>query len=101
MTPEAFAYWLQGFLEVGNPESISRTQIQIIQDHLDLVFNKVTPDRKEPEDPFNHLHDPAPILCSSMEKVDIADDKPFEPKKGIAKRYNFGTKDHNGTQRYC
>jgi hypothetical protein len=45
MTPEQFCYWLQGFMEVGYPTSIDAAQIEIIRDHLDLVFEKVTPNR--------------------------------------------------------
>lgn len=33
-----FAYWLQGFLEITNPESISKEQTEIIKKHLALVF---------------------------------------------------------------
>ena len=46
MTTEQFVYWLQGFMETADPKTINETQTQIIKDHLDLVFNKVTPDRK-------------------------------------------------------
>lgn len=52
MTPEQFVYWLQGFFEISNPESLNVTQTQIIQDHLKLVFKKETPDfRHNPYDP--------------------------------------------------
>jgi hypothetical protein len=48
MNAEEFAYWLQGALEM-NPEMLKNgmtpEQAQTIQDHLDLVFDKVTPDR--------------------------------------------------------
>ena len=47
MTPENFTYWLQGFFEISNPNKLDETQVQIIKDHLDLVFNKVTPDRSK------------------------------------------------------
>lgn len=49
MTPEQFCYWLQGFIELaGNDlEQINAARIQVIRDHLDLVFNKVTPDRRQ------------------------------------------------------
>lgn len=43
MTPEQFTYWLQGFAEVSNSKTITEQQWKIIQDHLKLVFNKVTP----------------------------------------------------------
>jgi hypothetical protein len=37
-----FAYWLQGFSEIhGNPPTDA--QWKVIQDHLALVFSKVTP----------------------------------------------------------
>ncbi len=47
MTPENFVYWLQGFLEVGNPVTINKEQLRIIRDHLSLVFKKETPDRNQ------------------------------------------------------
>jgi hypothetical protein len=47
MTPENFTYWLQGFFEISDAKKLDETQVQIIKDHLDLVFNKVTPDRSE------------------------------------------------------
>jgi hypothetical protein len=42
MTPENFAYWLQGLLEVGKPETLDKEQVQQIKDHLQLVFKKET-----------------------------------------------------------
>lgn len=41
-----FCYWLQGALELARVDGLDYTQVQIIQDHLDLVFNKVTPSRE-------------------------------------------------------
>lgn len=38
-----FTYWLQGALELGQVRSFNEDQVRIIQDHLDLVFDKVTP----------------------------------------------------------
>ena len=45
MTTEQFTYWLQGFMEVANPTTLDEVQVQQIKDHLNLVFNKQTPDR--------------------------------------------------------
>lgn len=42
MTPEQFAYWLQGFVEL-NGSLPSETQWLQIKDHLKLVFEKRTP----------------------------------------------------------
>ncbi len=48
MTPENFCYWLQGYFEISqNNWGLAQYQIQIIQDHLNLVFDKKTPDRLE------------------------------------------------------
>lgn len=43
MTPENFAYWLQGFSEISN-SAPTPEQWKIIQAHLALVMTKVTPD---------------------------------------------------------
>jgi len=42
MDAQQFAYWLQGFAEL-NSEPPTREQWDSIKDHLQLVFNKVTP----------------------------------------------------------
>ena len=41
---ESFCYWLQGALEIMNPETLDKKQLQIVKDHLALVFKKITPD---------------------------------------------------------
>lgn len=46
-TAQDFAYWLQGFVELQDSDSISDKQWLMIKDHLKLVFNKKTPDRYE------------------------------------------------------
>jgi len=51
MTPEQFVYWLQGFFEIQESTTLSRKQVQIINDHLQLVFNKVTPNYPMPLSP--------------------------------------------------
>ena len=45
MTPEQFTYWLKGFMEIANPTHLTTKQLEIVKDHLDLVFDKKTPDR--------------------------------------------------------
>lgn len=46
ITSDQFCYFLKGFFEIAEPTYFSEKQIKIIEDHLNLVFNKVTPDRK-------------------------------------------------------
>ncbi len=43
MTPENFCYWLQGYFEIAQPQTLSSEHIQQIKDHLTQVFNKQTP----------------------------------------------------------
>lgn len=44
MNSENFVYWLQGFLEISNTDSLNKEQVQIIKDHIALALTKVTPD---------------------------------------------------------
>lgn len=49
MTPENFCYWLQGWFElnqtIDHRDGATPETIDMIRDHLTLVFDKVTPDR--------------------------------------------------------
>ncbi len=47
MSPEQFCYWLGGYFEISDSKSLSPNQVQIIKAHLDLVFEKVTPNRSD------------------------------------------------------
>lgn len=45
MTPEQFAYWLQGHVEMNPAQEMpTPEQWQMIKDHLKTVFVKVTPE---------------------------------------------------------
>lgn len=37
-----FAYWLQGFFELTDAETLTVDQVKIIKEHLALVFKKET-----------------------------------------------------------
>jgi len=41
MTPEAFCYWLQGFFELSDVETLSPKQVEAVKNHLNLVFEHV------------------------------------------------------------
>ena len=43
MTPEQFAYWLNGFVEMTPNGQPSPQQWEMIKAHLQTVFHKVTP----------------------------------------------------------
>ena len=60
MTPENFCYWLQGWFElnktIDHREGASKETLAMIDNHLKLVFNKLTPkisDKEEPKQPVN------------------------------------------------
>lgn len=59
MNSVEFTYRLQGFFEISDAKKLDEKQVQIIKDHLALVFNKVTPNRNEvqkqdlPQDSIN------------------------------------------------
>jgi hypothetical protein len=46
MNSEQFAYWINGYFEISGATVLNETQVKVIKDHLDLVFNKVTPTRE-------------------------------------------------------
>lgn len=59
MTSRDFAYWLQGFFEIQNPETISKEQILMIKKHLNMVFvHEIDPtfgdDKKQEQ--LNKIH---------------------------------------------
>lgn len=39
MTPENFCYWLKGFIELQNPETMTKEQVDEVKRHLNMVFN--------------------------------------------------------------
>lgn len=43
MTPEQFAYWLQGFVELNGGKQPTPAQWKSIKEHIAEVFTKVTP----------------------------------------------------------
>lgn len=47
MSPENFIYWLQGYFEISGNKKLNESQVQIIKDHLKLVFDKQTPNREK------------------------------------------------------
>lgn len=62
MTPEQFAYWMQGFVEL-NGGMPTPEQWQSIKEHLATVFNKVTPSLDDPNTfrVHEHIYRPYPV----------------------------------------
>lgn len=38
MTSRDFVFWLQGFFELENPKELSEKQVEVIKNHIALVF---------------------------------------------------------------
>lgn len=53
MNEQTFCFWLQGFVELSDTDTISEKQWLMIKDHLKLVFDKKTPDRQVQGEPIN------------------------------------------------
>ena len=72
MTSDRFADWLQGFFELSEADSLTEKQVQIIKDHLALVFTKVTPDRSDPGlgiDPMITIPPTQPYISPSVDPM--------------------------------
>lgn len=61
MNSRDFCFWLQGFFEISKEPSISPQQVEVIKNHLNLVFkHEIDPamgDSKT-QAQLNHLHGP-------------------------------------------
>jgi len=66
MKSNEFAYWLQGFFELSNTNTLDEKQVQMIKNHLKLVFlYDIDPsysDDKTVQAIFQNIHDGKPPL---------------------------------------
>jgi hypothetical protein len=80
MDSKDFTYWLKGFFEISDSNKLTPKQVQIIKDHLDLVFNKVTPDRNkekiEKEKPLENLLDIQSKMFNPNHLINIQPNEP-------------------------
>lgn len=71
ITTENFAFWLQGYFEInGTSNELTPMQVQIIKDHLALVFRKETPQRIRGLKSNDVLCDDYQDITPSKEAVD-------------------------------
>ena len=70
MNADEFAYWLQGFFELSESNQLTDKQVEIIKNHLQLVFEKVTPDATVEDSKKNRrrFHPQSQELDSDLEK---------------------------------
>lgn len=48
MTPRDFVFWLQGHMEINNPEIITAAQAEMIKDHLDITLAEMAKKKVNP-----------------------------------------------------
>lgn len=68
MKSRDFCYWLQGLLEVANPETLTKEQIQIIKNHLSMVFHhEIDPTFGGPEEQeaLGQIHTSSSVIRDS------------------------------------
>lgn len=53
MTPDQFAFWLQGYFELSDSNNLTGPQVKMIKEHLALTLTKVTPQLTELKEPYN------------------------------------------------
>lgn len=59
ITPENFCYWLQGKIEIdGEIKPLTKKQVEVISEHLQKVFNKVTKKTLSGEEVLRELTKP-------------------------------------------
>lgn len=66
MTEKEFVIWLHGFLEISQAKTLDEKQLQVIKDHLETFFIKITPDR---ENKNNHKEDPWSEKIKQLEEL--------------------------------
>jgi hypothetical protein len=47
MTEKEFVIWLHGFLEISCVKTLDENQLQVIEDHLNVFFTKITPEQRK------------------------------------------------------
>lgn len=86
MTSRDFAYWLQGYFEISNPETISNKETEMIKKHLNLVFkHEIDPSmgNEQHQQELNNIHNTKPTLEDLGEKYGFEVNK-VDPKWGVS-----------------
>lgn len=64
MKSTEFCYWLQGFFEISDAKTLTPKQVEIIQNHLKLVFyHEIDPsysDDPKVQETLQNIHDGKP-----------------------------------------
>lgn len=78
MDHSSFCYWLHGYMELTNGAHPTPQQWETIKDHLELIFNKVTPNRFNDKErptyralttPSSNPIDQEGLLCGGVQLI--------------------------------
>lgn len=65
MTSRDFCFWLQGYLEIAQPTSLEKSEVEMVQKHLNLVFkHEIDPSmgNQKHQKQLNKIHDSGKTL---------------------------------------
>ncbi len=90
MTSRDFAYWLQGFFEISNAQTLNPTQTEMVKKHLNLVFiHEIDPSinnqhSQEVVEKMNEIHNPTLQELGKIHNFTVTEDLPhgFGPCPG-------------------
>lgn len=101
MTPENFVYWLQGFIELDETESVegfSVRQRRLIENHLKLVLENKSDSYDDLKDEDDECEEDEEEYCDDE---DIKSD-PFDvPSSWMHHRGQFAVEDSCNQKLYC
>lgn len=77
MTSRDFCYWFQGMLEIADPKTLNEEQINVIKNHLNMVFlHEIDPSFGDHE----HIKDLKDVHDGKKKPRDNHDDKKWPVK---------------------
>lgn len=87
MDEKSFCYWLNGFFEMSEAEVLSKKQVLMIKEHLNLVFNKVTGDGEQSP----------PLYEGGLKQVHLSDEPVCKSDKFVKQKCSPLVRE----RRYC
>lgn len=69
MKADNFCYWLQGMMELGDPETISKEQLDDIKAHLRIAFKYDIDQRygdKKHQEALSRIHNPHEFTTTAI-----------------------------------
>lgn len=72
MRARDFAFWLQGFFEVANPNTIGSKETEMIKKHLALVFkHEIDPEMgdEQHQSELNSIHNSITLTPSKLKPI--------------------------------